>query len=381
MGWWKTSPDEPLISHSTSWKIGDIEWREMARRLHFLSVLIAIGFGIATACIYGIDPATIPFSDTDPTISYPIRNNTVSDAVDVIVIFVSLLVYGLVAELWFVRKKNKNLTIAMYNIISLLFRFLEAFLVVVFLQQLVAIITGQLRPDFLARCVPEPGTSNCTNPDTAFVNDGRKTYFSGHACTTMCAMSFLSLYLIYAWYWRRNRHERFGPHQDLSRDPNDKWAKFRPWLKQLGEGFVYFFVVAPLIYAVLLGASRVIDNRHSRQDVATGFVIGSAFTMILFPRYVFLNEVGERQLNRVIYKKYVEGNEADDADHDSDDGTGISGRDLRKVKPAASDKDLENAEMGQSTTSPDQAVTALTKGMDDDEMTKSEYQKMDQSSS
>ncbi|KAK7440046.1 hypothetical protein VKT23_017297 [Stygiomarasmius scandens] len=124
-------------------------------------------------------------------------------------------------------------------------------------SQVVRISAGRPRPDFIARCNPSPDILNapvfglanitiCQQTDTAFLQDGMRSFFSGHSILAAFGFGFTSLYLAGKLHlFDGNAHS------------------WKVWL-----------VIAPLVVAIWICETRVADRRHHWQDVTTGFFIG-----------------------------------------------------------------------------------------------------------
>jgi diacylglycerol diphosphate phosphatase/phosphatidate phosphatase len=134
--------------------------------------------------------------------------------------------------------------------------------------QFVRILVGRPRPDFIARCEPPPGAVNnqsfglvnigiCQSNDTAFLIDGMRSFFSGHAILSAMGFGFLSLYLA------GKLHIFDG-----------KAYSYKLW-----------FVSAPIIFSIWICLSRIADRRHHWQDVALGFVLGLFFAFVTYRQF------------------------------------------------------------------------------------------------
>ena len=123
--------------------------------------------------------------------------------------------------------------------------------------QVFKITVGELRPDFLSRCEPNPGIKNpeyglvtssiCNQTDTALLYDGMKSFLSGHSSCTFAGMLFLSLF----------------------------WAgKLATFNRKQGSSWKLALFFAPLLVAALVAVSRLDDYRHHWQDVLLGSLLG-----------------------------------------------------------------------------------------------------------
>ncbi|XP_053195201.1 phosphatidic acid phosphatase type 2D [Scomber japonicus] len=123
------------------------------------------------------------------------------------------------------------------------------------LTNMAKLSVGRLRPNFLSvcnityesiNCTPGSYVSqvNCRQPNQKMVEEGRKSFFSGHASFAMYTMLYLAFYLQARLSWRGAR-------------------LLRP--------LIQFLLVMIAIYT---GLSRISDYRHHPTDVLTGFIQG-----------------------------------------------------------------------------------------------------------
>ncbi|KAH7879633.1 phosphatidic acid phosphatase type 2/haloperoxidase [Lentinula edodes] len=134
--------------------------------------------------------------------------------------------------------------------------------------QFVRVTAGRPRPDFIARCDPAAGSVNsaffgltnitiCQSTDSAFIKDGMRSFFSGHAILSAAGLGFMSL------YWGGKLHLF-----------NQKAYTYKVWL-----------VFSPLILSIWICLTRVADRRHHWNDVALGFFLGLLFTYIIYRQF------------------------------------------------------------------------------------------------
>lgn len=126
---------------------------------------------------------------------------------------------------------------------------------------------GRPRPNFLARCFPElpnkgplhdppQGLSTadiCTQADMAVLDEGFRSFPSGHTSLSFAGMTYLMFYLA---------------------------GKMHLFDRQ-GHSYKPFIAFLPMLAAALVGASRVADYWHHPTDVFFGAIIGfftSAFS-------------------------------------------------------------------------------------------------------
>ncbi|KAK5100755.1 hypothetical protein LTR24_000901 [Lithohypha guttulata] len=121
-------------------------------------------------------------------------------------------------------------------------------------------LIGKPRPDLLARCLlndtitADPGPplygllsrANCTSDNAYILQDGFRSFPSGHSSSSFAGLFYLSLYLA---------------------------AKLHV-LDQRGEVWRTFIVLIPTLAASMIAGSRIIDARHHPFDVLFGSALG-----------------------------------------------------------------------------------------------------------
>ncbi|KPI39903.1 Diacylglycerol pyrophosphate phosphatase 1 [Cyphellophora attinorum] len=124
---------------------------------------------------------------------------------------------------------------------------------------------GRARPDLLARCVIKKGTpadvlvtiSVCEQTDQYKLNDGWRSFPSGHSSFAWAGLGYLSLFLAGQLHTLR-------PRTDLAR---------------------VLVTVCPLLGAFLVAASRTADYRHDVYDVTAGSILGFIVALFGYRRY------------------------------------------------------------------------------------------------
>ncbi|CAK9096678.1 PA-phosphatase related-family protein DDB_G0284367 [Durusdinium trenchii] len=123
---------------------------------------------------------------------------------------------------------------------------------------------GYFRPYFYEECGLDRSTGECLTP----TEDGRKSFPSGHASTSFCAMLFTSLYLLGKVTRKRHLEATGSP------------------LRPLGcTNVLLLLALSPVMVAFWVAASRVRENDHHPADVVTGACIGSAWAVLWYVRY------------------------------------------------------------------------------------------------
>jgi membrane-associated phospholipid phosphatase len=100
--------------------------------------------------------------------------------------------------------------------------------------------------------------SVCSGEDD-IVEEGRKSFPSGHSGWALCCGGFLSLYL------------------------SGKLQVFRP--PGQGQAWRLCVVVAPLLTACAAALTRIQDNKHHWQDVTVGGIIGLVVCFLCYLQY------------------------------------------------------------------------------------------------
>ncbi|KAH9856937.1 acid phosphatase/Vanadium-dependent haloperoxidase [Lenzites betulinus] len=135
------------------------------------------------------------------------------------------------------------------------------------ITQFVKITVGRPRPDLIARCIPTPGAVDpplglstvaiCTQTDNHILQDGWKSFFSGHSSLSFAGLGFLAFYLA----GKLHLFDRKG-------------HTVKAWL-----------ALAPLSGAALVAISRTMDYRHHWQDVLTGSIVGVVIAYFSYRQY------------------------------------------------------------------------------------------------
>lgn len=124
---------------------------------------------------------------------------------------------------------------------------------------------GKLRPDFLSRCDFDPITLKCKSSNERLILEGRRSFPSGHASTTFGGMVFVTLFLA-------------GQFQTFN-----------------GSSHIYKLIILllPILTAILVSISRIVDHRHHWEDVFCGGLIG-LFAAICSYFYLFPSIFSEK---------------------------------------------------------------------------------------
>jgi diacylglycerol diphosphate phosphatase/phosphatidate phosphatase len=135
----------------------------------------------------------------------------------------------------------------------------------IFITDIVKNAVGRTRPDLIARCKPAPGTPTdklvtidvCTETDHHILNDGWRSFPSGHSSFAFSGLGFLALFFA-------GQLQVFLPRTDLGRA---------------------LIALAPLLGAAMIAISRCEDYRHDVYDVTFGSILGMTIAYFSYRRY------------------------------------------------------------------------------------------------
>ncbi|GAA6006023.1 hypothetical protein JCM11491_004093 [Sporobolomyces phaffii] len=135
--------------------------------------------------------------------------------------------------------------------------------------QVIKVCVGRPRPDMLDRCQPIEGAANlpvyglatvarvCTVQTGNIIDDGFKSFPSGHSSFAFAGLLYLSLYAA----GKMHLFDRRG-------------HAIKAWI-----------AVTPCIGATLIAVSRTMDYRHHATDVIAGAILGSWVAILTYHLY------------------------------------------------------------------------------------------------
>lgn len=241
-----------------------------------LLLLILITFYLET----GVSPHQRPVDLTDPSLHLPHKHDLVPTRYLFLFSLLGPLAIFALLELRGLRNKRG---LALLFFIGLL----EADVLTVLITDTLKLLVGRPRPYFASVCVGyvTGSETECTG-DAYAVEDGRKSFPSGHSSLSFSAAVFLACYLA----------------AKLGFD--NPTGSARTWKMCV--------VLAPPFAAALVAASRTIDYHHHYADVVAGAVLGTAVAMTVFKgrsaglaKLAEMDQKGEMVVDGVGYEAIV----------------------------------------------------------------------------
>ncbi|GAA5988295.1 hypothetical protein JCM10908_002153 [Rhodotorula pacifica] len=134
--------------------------------------------------------------------------------------------------------------------------------------QVVKVCVGRPRPDLIDRCQPVQGAANaavyglatvavCTVQTGHIIDDGFKSFPSGHSSFAWAGLGYFSLYLAGKMHLFDTR----------------------------GHAIKSWIAITPLIGATLIAVSRTMDYRHHATDVIAGSILGALIALVTYHLY------------------------------------------------------------------------------------------------
>ncbi|XP_044490291.1 lipid phosphate phosphatase 2-like [Mangifera indica] len=225
-------------------------------RIHMYDWLILILLGVIEIILNVIEPFhRFVGQDMMMDLKYPMKPNTVPFwAVPLIGIVLPCIV---IYVYYFFRKD-------IYDLHHAILGLLYSVLVTGVITDAIKDGVGRPRPDFFWRCFPngtgifDPVTKNvlCTG-DKKVINEGHKSFPSGHTSWAFAGLGFLALYLS-------------GKIQVFDRK---------------GHVAKLCLIIFPLLVASMVAVSRVDDYWHHWQDVFGGAIIGTVVATFCYLQF------------------------------------------------------------------------------------------------
>eukprot|EP00736_Rhodelphis_marinus_P005053 Rmarinus@m.3834 len=172
-----------------------------------------------------------------------------------------------------------------HNALSLIAGMLDLFLMTLIATDLIKSYVGEPRPDYRERCLGDQYSSEeeyDINPDCSGseedVQEGRKSFPSGHASLSMAAFAYTAFFLGWTLYIRKT--ETPWRHSDGTWKVNMRFSLS----SAAGQAMLSPLVLLPWFGALLIGASRIVDHLHHPWDVVGGWLLGWMMAVMYFFR-------------------------------------------------------------------------------------------------
>ncbi len=242
-----------------------------------LGTLLALTLAIRKGLIF--PPVRNGFFCGDPSLHYPIKEESVSTGIIVAVGSIAVLAIACATEYGYgdqnvdgssSRHIRRRLPAAATQLLrggKVFLFFLIGFCSTVFLFELGKVTTGILRPNFMAVCRPNVTCSNpseyhtnyaCVGASAEEEEDARKSFPSGHAAVVSYMAVFLCAYL-------SKRPGALGGGGGGTDGPH---LLVRPFIQ-----------LAALSLAWVTSLSRVADHVHHLSDVLVGLALGTGMAL------------------------------------------------------------------------------------------------------
>ena len=199
-----------------------------------------------------IPPAERLIWRDDRSIMYPMSPSDMIPnwALPIFALVIPLII--LIACLGVQRFRNRRLLVVFVGLALSL-------MVTVQVTTLVKAIVGRPRPDFLDRCKPDPRIVDriVCQGITAVVNEGRKSFPSGHASSSFAGLGYVGFFLAGQLSIYDGR----------------------------GQAYRLLIALLPFLVAAYVGLTRIVDYRHHWQDVLGGAILGTVVAYLSYRVY------------------------------------------------------------------------------------------------
>jgi membrane-associated phospholipid phosphatase len=237
------------------------------------------------------------FSALDSSISQPYHDDTVSITTVVLVGILLPLLSFIAHAIYLGVKRPAARSAAIAYAYEWAWLLLLVWLSEVIITEMIKVLSQRYRPDFVARCfynanmtIPDAllvnnprmmlSTSQCTNTDSNMLDDGRKSFPSGHTSAAFASMTVQSLFVINALV-RIVTAQPQSAAQGGANSRSGLWDYL--WQMSVDRNAVLSVLVfAPQLWAFAVGASRMLDNKHYPLDVICGLILGAGCALVIY---------------------------------------------------------------------------------------------------
>ncbi|KAG9574477.1 PAP2 domain-containing protein, partial [Aureobasidium melanogenum] len=271
---------------------------------------------IAIAAVAGgisfVTPYHRPFSLVDLAISFPyVEHDEVSTALLVVLsLIVPAVVIAIVTALFVPAFSRSRLRDQRYwtrklwefnaGWMGLGLSFVLAFFITSGIKNLI----GKPRPDLLARCQPDltniaahvvggygqdisqkwtlVSSSICTQTDSKLLNEGFRSFLSGHSSMSWSGLGYLALWLASKFNMLIPYLGHDTPPKRDDRDDTEQESRDRAAAPPV---FGAIIVLIPVCLAIFICTTRYVDFKHQGIDIFSGAVLGIITSWIGFRWY------------------------------------------------------------------------------------------------
>lgn len=229
-------------------------WTLITKHKHDWLILALLG--AAEAALYKIDPFKRYVSkNMMDDLKYPLKDGTFP--------FWSVPLYAVflpIAVFLFIYYRRRDV----YDLHNAILGILYSVIITGFITDALKDATGRPRPDFFWRCFTDgkdvydnTGNVACHGGKRQFVNDGYRSFPSGHTSWSFAGLVFFSLYLA---------------------------GKIRAFDRK-GHVTKICLVILPWLAATFVGITLIDDYWHHWNDVVAGALLGSAIAILLYLQF------------------------------------------------------------------------------------------------
>jgi membrane-associated phospholipid phosphatase len=216
-------------------------------------------------------PFVRPFDPNDEELSHPHLENIIPNWLLVVLAIILPNAIGFLYYCFVFASRRASLHDTLYSLHLFMISCLMSIALAQFFTNFVKNWAGRLRPDFLDRCQYNNSTNVCDG-GINLIEDGRKSFWSGHASMSFAGLGFLSIWiggLVLNGVWI---HHLPSIQPYYLRD-----SSIRLWR--------FFLPTLPLLLASYIAISRTQQYIHFPTDVIAGSLFGSLTAILVYFLY------------------------------------------------------------------------------------------------
>lgn len=289
--------DETLVPPSTTSVATTYYWKSK----DFKEFIVCLLFGIICFVLAEVTDVyttqrPIPFQFLEDSgefirnlsINEPFDNETVPDSLLVVLAMILPLCIQLLISQFYGEMGDKHSTVCIYMV---------ALSLTQLVTDVIKMYCGYLRPIFYTICQPNETYDTCTNTNTDS-ESYRRSFPSGHASTSFCGLTLLSLFLHtkygipcmkrkLAMGYSSNITLSSQQHQLYQINNNSNTASSSKVRDPLIYRGISVLSLLPMGVACFIAASRVVDNKHFPADITAGSIIGTTIAYYIHYLWYF----------------------------------------------------------------------------------------------